>query len=120
MADETHRGRPRTANDVNAMNNVLTPEMVADGWVRLPGGGIVPPHVTNPAGFAGDRDSVNTAEVIAARRAMERAVSNYHRVCRHLYRPGVDMASAMAEAVKAADVMAECWHTFTEVTGESR
>lgn len=94
-------------------NQAQTP----DGWVTLPGGGIVPEKLNRATGWQGDRDVTNTAQMIAARRAMVRAVVTYREVSARMFVPGVDMAEAMMATVRAADVVMECWTQFDEITG---
>lgn len=118
MTDHTHEGRKRTSDDVNALNNVLTPDMVAAGWVRLPGGGLVPPNVTNPNGWQADRDTVNTAEVTTARKAMSDATLAYAAATAKLYAPdNTTMVADMVTVIAKADAMVEAWHRFAEATG---
>lgn len=88
-----------------------------EGWVTLPGGGIVPAKMNRATGWQGDRDSVNTAEIMAAHRAMSRAVATYREVSARAFVPGADLVAVVRDTIRAADVVAECWQQFTEVTG---
>jgi len=88
-----------------------------DGWVILPGGGIVPDKMNRATGWQGDRDSVNTAQIMAAHRAMSRAVATYREVSARAFVPGADLVAVVRDTIRAADVVAECWRQFTEVTG---
>lgn len=88
-----------------------------EGWVTLPGGGIVPAKMNRATGWQGDRDVTNTAGIIAAHRAMSRAVATYREVSARAFVPDADLVAVVRDTIKAADVMAECWQQFTEITG---
>lgn len=105
-----------TARIGDRMAENATPATPA-GWVTLPGGGIVPASMDRATGWGGDRDSVNTAEVTEARRAVALAVTEYRRASARLYTEQADMVADLIIAIGKADTMAEAWDRFAEVTG---
>lgn len=91
-----------------------------EGWVTLPGGGIVPAKLDRPTGWQADRDTVNTAEVIAARKAMNDATLAYSAATAKLYAPdNATMVADMVTVIAKADAMVEAWNRFVEATGEA-
>lgn len=99
-------------------NRVAAPP---DGWVTLPGGGVVPAKSDRPTGWGDDRDTLNIARITRARTAMAEAVTAYQAAVADMYAEARgDMADLMVEAVRRADVMADAWHKFTEATGDGR
>lgn len=94
------------------------PANMPDGWVTLPGGGIVPPALAaRVTGWGGDRDSTDIPKITEARTAMAEAVTAYHVAYGHMLADGADMVASMVAVIAKADAMAEAWHKFTEVTG---
>lgn len=89
-----------------------------EGWVTLPGGGIVPANRARETGWGDDRDAVNTARIEAARQAMADAVTAYHVAYGKLTVAEIfgDMGEAMVGVIAKAEAVVKAWAEFEEAT----
>lgn len=91
-----------------------------EGWVTLPGGGIVPAKLDRETGWGEDRDSRNMSDIAEARKAMNAATLAYAAATAKLYAPdNTTMVADMVTAIGKADAMVEAWHRFAEATGKA-
>lgn len=88
-----------------------------EGWVTLPGGGIVPAKLNRETGWGEDRDSRNMSDIAEARKAMNDATLAYAAACAKLYTEEANMVADLIIAIGKADAMVEAWHRFAEATG---
>jgi hypothetical protein len=90
-----------------------------DGWVMLPGGGIVPAKLDRPTGWGDDRDTINVTRITTAREAVVRAVKNYDDAVKAILAAPSPTPESLVAALVKGNAVSDAWHKFTEATGDA-